>query len=149
MLYVALLVTAIALNWSYKKNLLLVLVVGLSGLLPMQIVSEWVASLYTAVGNLLSVDIASDYHAWWTICLGFESFKIFLAYKILTRLSYPIMFLCSLMLVCHLTLLFVDNLLPHKIIVPILEHLEILSCILFSPKILKYLKRKVTCQLRS
>jgi len=126
MLYVALLIIAIALNWSYKKNLLLVLVVGFSGLLPMQMVT--------------------DYYAWWTICIGFELFKIGLAVYLMTRISYPVAFLCSLMLACHLIIMFAINQAPHTIIVPALEHLEILSCILFSHPALLYLKRKIKCR---
>lgn len=126
MLYVAFLIIAVALNLSYKKNLLLTLVVGLSSLLPMHMVT--------------------DYHAWWAICIGFELFKIGTAIWLLTRLSYPIMFLCSIMTACHLTLLFVHNQIPHTVILPLLEHLEILSCILFSHPVLLYLKRKIKCR---
>lgn len=124
-MYVALLILATALSMRYKRVLLLTLVVGLSGLLPMQMVTE----AYT----------------WWAICIGFELLKIILAFKLKTRLSYPVMFLSSLMLICHLALLVADNQMPHTVIVPILEHLEMTSCILFSPIILHYLKRKITC----
>jgi hypothetical protein len=141
MVYAILFAVAIALNIGCKKSLLLTLVVGLSALIPMQIALDGIHSFSVFINHEVS-----QYYLWFAICLGFESFKTLLACQLKIRLSYPIVFLCSLMSICHLTLFFVDNLLPHKIIVPILEHLEILSCILFSPIILKYLKRKVTCQ---
>lgn len=123
MLYMALLIVAVILNRKYKRNLLLTLVVGLSGLMPMQMVT--------------------DYYWWWAICLGFELFKIVLALILRTRISYPVIFLCCLMFICHMTLLFVDNTLPHKIINPMLEHLEIICCTLFSPIILHHLKNYI------
>ena len=120
-----LLIIAVILNRKYKRNLLLTLVVGFSGLMPMQMVT--------------------DYYVWWAICLGFETSKIFLACYLKVRASYPVMFLCGLMLGCHIALIFVDNLIPHTVIIPILEHLEIVSCVLFSHDILQYLKRKIAC----
>ncbi len=123
--YSILFLIAIYLNIGCKRSLLLTLVVGLSALMPMQMVT-------TAF-------------AWWTICLGFEVVKMVLSFHLNIRLGYPLLFINSLMLLCHLSLLLTINWQPHTIIVPVLEHLEIISCALFSIPSLLYLKRKFRC----
>lgn len=125
MIYVTILLVAIALNISHKKNLLLTLVVGLSGLIPMHMVTE--------------------YYTWWAICLGFELFKIFLCLTLITRLTYPLLFINGLMFACHMSLFMTTNWQPHTIIIPVLEHIEVVSCVLFSVPLLAYLKRKFKC----
>lgn len=123
--YLILFLIAIYLNIDCKRSLLLTLVVGLSALMPMQMVT-------TAL-------------AWWTICLGFEAVKIILCLSLRVRLGYPLLFINSLMLICHLSLFLTTNWQPHTLIVPVLEHLEIISCALFSIPSLLYLKRKFRC----
>jgi hypothetical protein len=125
MVYAILFAVAIALNIGCKRSLLLTLVVGLSALMPMQMVT-------TAL-------------AWWTICLGFELVKMVLSYHLNVRVGYPLLFINSLMLLSHLSLLVTTDWQPHTIIVPALEHLEIISCALFSIPSLLYLKRKFRC----
>lgn len=121
--YFILLLIAIALNIGNKDSLLLTLVVGFSALIPMQYVT--------------------NYHVWYAICIGIELGKIFLSYNLKTRIKYPVIFLCGLMVMCHIISYYLTFILPYKIILPALEHLEILSCALFSSPILLKLKRTI------
>lgn len=140
MLYAILLIVAIALNMDCKKSLLLTLVVGFSGLIPMQMALENIHELSVYVGREIS-----QRYIWFGICIGFELIKIIMALVMSLRISYPLVFLNGLMLLCHLSLLLTINWQPHTIIVPVLEHLEIISCALFSIPSLLYLKRKFRC----
>lgn len=126
--YYVLLTIAIFLNRGNKPSLLLTMVVGLSALIPMQYIQ--------------------NYYLWYGMCIGIEVGKIVLAYNLQTRIKYPIMFLCGLMLVCHLLSMYVQVIIPYKTILPALEHLEIASCALFSVPVLLQLKRKVRCLLK-
>jgi len=121
--YFVLLFFAIALNIGNKESLLLTLVVGFSALIPMQYVT--------------------NYNLWYAICIGIEIGKIFLSYNLKTRIKYPVIFLCGLMVLCHGISYYLTFILPYKIILPALEHIEILSCALFSTTILLKLKRMV------
>jgi len=140
MLYAILLIVAIALNMDCKRSLLLTLVVGFSSLIPMQIALESIHNFSVSMGHELS-----QYYIWFAICMGFELIKITMAICINVRVSYPLIFINGLMLLCHLSLLATVNWQPHTIIVPALEHLEIISCALFSVPSLIYLKRKYRC----
>lgn len=121
--YHLLLLIAIYLNYGSKDSLLLTTVVGLSALIPMQNVQ--------------------NYHLWYALCIGIELGKIFLSYNLSTKIKYPVIFLCGLMVLCHIISYFITFILPYRVIIPALEHLEIVSCILFSRPILHKLKRAV------
>lgn len=126
LLYPTLLLVAVYLNYGSKDSLLLSLVVGFSALLPMHLVT--------------------NYYIWYSICIGMEVGKMLLAYNLRTRIKFPIIFLCGLMGVCHLLSYSNTFMTPYRTIIPALELLEILSCILFSHPILLYLKRKIKCR---
>ena len=128
MIYISLLVLAILLNRCERKYLLLTLSVGLSGLLPMHLFTEWAT--------------------WWTIVIGAECLKVFLSFKYKTYLSYPLIFMSSAMLLCHIILLVSVDWQPHTKIIPWLELLEIASCILFSNSIITLAKREIKCRLK-
>jgi hypothetical protein len=140
MIYAALFSLAIALNMGCKKSLLLTLVVGLSALIPMQIALESVHNLSIFIN--FEVD---KYYIWFAICLGFEALKIITALVMKLRIGYPLVFINGLMFLCHASLLVTTDWQPHTFIVPALEHLEIISCALFSTPSLIYLKRKFRC----
>lgn len=140
MIYAALFILAIALNMGCKKSLLLTLVVGFSALIPMQIALESIHEFSKLIGHEVR-----QYYIWFAICLGFEAVKILMAYLMKIRLGYPIMFINGLMFLCHASLLVTTNWQPHTLIVPALEHLEIISCALFSIPSLIYFKRKFRC----
>ena len=118
--YPLLFILAVIANKDCKKGLLLTLMVGLSGLMPMQMVT--------------------NYYAWWTICLGFELFKLTVSVFFKIRMSYPLVLINGLLLSAHLSLLVTTNWVPHTIIVPALEYIEIISCLLFSKPLLLKLK---------
>lgn len=126
LLYPTLLLVAVYLNYGSKDSLLLSLVVGFSALLPMHMVT--------------------NYHLWYAICIGMEVGKMFLAYNLKTRVKFPVIYLCGLMVICHVFSCTNTFMTPYRAILPALEHLEIVSCILFSYPILQYLKRKIKCQ---
>lgn len=140
MLYAILLIVAITLNIGCKKSLLLTLVVGFSSLIPMQIALENIHYFSVYIDREIS-----QKHIWFGICIGFELIKITMAIVMSVRVSYPLIFLNGLMLLCHLSLFATTNWQPHTLIVPALEHLEIISCALFSVPSLIYLKRKYRC----
>lgn len=123
MIYAAILILAVILNRSCKTSLLLTLAVGFSALLPMQYVT--------------------NYHLWYALCIGIEVGKIALAYNMKTRIKYPVIFLCGLMILCHIISYYVVFIEPYRIILPALEHLEIASCALFSKPVLLKLKRMI------
>ena len=123
MIYAAILILALLLNRSCKESLLLTLVVGISVLIPMQYVT--------------------NYHIWYALCIGIEIAKIVLASSFKTRIKYPIIFLCGLMVMCHFISYFISFIEPYRIILPSLEYLEIASCALFSKPILYKLKRMI------
>lgn len=140
MIYAALFILAIALNIGCNRSLLLTLVVGFSALIPMQIALETIHNFSVLVNYEVS-----RYYIWFAICLGFEALKILMAYLMKIRLGYPIIFINGLMFLCHASLFVATNWQPHTLIVPTLEHLEIISCALFSIPSLIYLKRKFRC----
>lgn len=140
MVYAILFAVAIALNIGCKRSLLLTLVVGLSALTPMQIALDGIHDFSLLVGKEIS-----KYYIWFAICLGFELLKIFMALKMKLRIGYPLVFVNGLMFLCHISLLVTTSWQPHTYIVPALEHLEIISCALFSTPSLIYLKRKFRC----
>lgn len=140
MTYAVLFILAIALNMGCIRSLLLTLVVGFSALIPMQMALENIH--YLSV--LLDYEI-SQYYIWFIICLGFELTKILMAFIMKLRIGYPLIFINGLMFLCHASLLVTTNWQPHTFIVPALEHLEIISCALFSVPSLIYLKRKFRC----
>ena len=123
MVYAAILLIALWLNRSCKDSLLLTLVVGLSALIPMQYVT--------------------NYNMWYALCIGIEVGKIALGSSLKTRIKYPVMFLCGLMVLCHFISYFISFIEPYRIILPALEHLEIASCALFSKPVLLKLKRMI------
>lgn len=124
--YYILLLTAVYLNYGSKDSLLLSLVVGFSALIPMQLVT--------------------NYYVWYSVCIGIEVGKMALAYNARTRIKYPVIFLCGLMVMCHVLSYTNTFMTPYRVILPALEHLEILSCIMFSTPILVYIKRKIRCR---
>lgn len=126
LLYPTLLVVAVYLNYGSKDNLLLSLVVGCSALLPMHLIT--------------------NYHVWYAVCIGIEVGKTFLAYSLKSRIKFPVIFLCGLMSLCHILSYTNTFMTPYKTILPALEHLEIISCIMFSTPILIFIKRKISCQ---
>lgn len=121
--YYFLFILAVFLNINDKDSLLITLLVGFSALIPMQYIQ--------------------NYYLWYAICIGMEVFKIFLSYNLKTRIKYPIIFLCGLMVLCHVLSYVMTFILPYKVILPALEYLEIASCALFSIPVLLKLKRKI------
>lgn len=128
MIYFSLLILAVVLNRRENSYLLLTLVVGLSGMLPMYLLTDW--------------------YVWWSVVIGAEVLKILLSFKYRTYLSYPTIFLSSIMLTCHLMLIVSSNWQPHTKIIPVLELLEIVSCVIFSSSLITLVKRKIKCRLK-
>jgi len=111
------------LNLGFKKNLLIVLLVGFSFYFPTELIT--------------------NYYWWYATCISIEFLKIVACYLLLTRLSVPILAMNMFLLSCHgLSLIFDVNIPYYKQVVPYLEHFEILACILFANTTLHYIKGK-------
>lgn len=126
MLYAALFITAICINIGCKKNLLLTLLVGLSFYIPTELIT--------------------NYYWWYATCISAEVIKITACYLLFSRISPPLLAMNFFMLVCHLmSFLFEVNVPYYKQVIPYLELLEIMACILFANKTLYYIKGKIRC----
>jgi hypothetical protein len=124
------LLVAVALNYADKRNLLITLLVGFSMLLPMQLLED-------------------SYYIWYGVCIGSELVKIVTARLFKSTISYPVMFLSSLMILCHCISFYFDGFTnPYHTIMPTLEYMELLVCILFSIPILKILIKRFKCLLK-
>lgn len=129
MIFTVILIAAM-LNYNCKKDLLLSLVIGLSVLLPMHLLKDY-------------------YYVWYAVCIGSEAIKALLGYFLNTKMKYPLIFIETLMIACHGTSYYFDGAsLPYRSILPVLEYVELLICILFSIPVLNLLKREVLCLLR-
>ena len=129
-MYAALFITAILLNSGCKKNLLLTLLVGLSFYVPTELIT--------------------NYYAWYITCISAEAVKIVACYVLFSRISPPLLAMNIFMLACHLmSFLFQVNIPYYKQVIPYLELLEILACILFANKTLYYIKGRIRCLSKS
>lgn len=130
MLMTALLILAIILNYGCPRNLLMIVLAGISANLPMHLLKD-------------------SYYLWYMTVILAESIRIFVAYRMNTLASAPVTVVCGLMVVSHLISFMYDGFsMPYKTIMPYLEHVEIVCLILFSSPSLHYLKRKVQCLLK-
>lgn len=121
-----LLLLALYINRADFKMLSLTFIVGLSYFLP--------------------VDLITSSSTWYISCISAELFVLSSAIMIRTRASNIITAICTMLILGHINgWLFhgYSSTSPYHTIVPYLEHLEILSCLLFSNPVIKKLKKNV------
>jgi hypothetical protein len=129
MLYAALFLIAVWINSGCKKNLLLTLLVGFSFYFPTELIT--------------------NYYTWYATCISIEIVKIVSCYMLFSRISPPLLAMNIFMLVCHLmSFIFEINIPYYRQVMPYLEILEILVCILFANKTLYYIKGQIRCLLK-
>lgn len=104
-----------------------------------------------SISFFLPVHYIHNTCAWYAACITSELIVFAIAYALNSRASRIIMLLCSMLTLGHINgWLFNGYLLesPYHIVVPYLEHLELISCSLFSTHITTKLKGMVKWMLR-
>lgn len=127
-MYSAILLIALWLNKTDKKMLILTLIVGMSFFLP--------------------VELIQTRPEWFMACIAAESFVLLSALFLKTKATFAIIGICSMLLLSHIITWNYLDIPNYAFIVPYLEYLEIIVCVLCSNTLLNYLKGMLRCQVQ-
>lgn len=123
MIYSVLLLLAIWLCRTERRMLLLTLLVGLSHYLP--------------------VEYITNRSAWFSACIAVETSITIIALYMNVPARLAIFGICSMLTVSHLISWVIHTNSTYYQIVQVLEHLELVPCIIFSNPIIQLIKERV------
>lgn len=131
MIYLALLIIAIWVNRANQGSLLLTLVIGAS------------AFAY------IPLELVTDRNTWFVIVVFADLFIAYIAFAISVPVSVPLVGLSLMLCTGHVIDWSIGTDPTYYVIANYLEYLEIISCVVFSPIVLSFIRQKVRHAIRN